>query len=235
MGIAYKFKIYLYLGVNLIYIIGDVHGCYDTLCALIESLPNSWDSDIVFTGDVIDRGPKSCQIIDLIINRKYKCVLGNHEELMLRYYKKLEDSDVDWLIHGGYETLCSYETNGGFSKISEHLEWLLTLPYYLEFPICDSNSRRLFVTHGFGLRYYQTRDENRKEIIWNRLRKNDNACDVDSEVFNVFGHDVQREVLITDNFAAIDTGCVYHKKLDTASLSALEFPSKRVFSVRYCG
>ena len=36
------------------YIIGDVHGCYDTLMALIAKLPE--DAEIVFVGDLIDRG-----------------------------------------------------------------------------------------------------------------------------------------------------------------------------------
>ena len=69
-----------------LYIIGDVHGCLDTLCALIEKLPQKWDSQIIFTGDLIDRGSKSCEVVDLVKEHNYACVLGNHEELMLEYY-----------------------------------------------------------------------------------------------------------------------------------------------------
>lgn len=36
------------------YIIGDVHGCYDTLIALIKKLPEK--AEIIFLGDLIDRG-----------------------------------------------------------------------------------------------------------------------------------------------------------------------------------
>lgn len=219
----------------MVYIIGDVHGCYDTLCILIESLPDSYNSDIIFVGDVIDRGAKSCEVIDLIIKYNYRCLLGNHEELMLRYYKRLQGSGVHWLEHGGYETLQSYERNGGFEKIVEHLNWLMELPYYLDLPIYDESNRRLFVTHGFGLQYYSLRDTSKDEIIWNRLHKSDEVCSLDSSVFNVFGHDVQKDVYFGKSFAAIDTGCVYYAKLESASLSALEYPSKRVFKVRYCG
>ena len=74
---------------------------------------------------------------------------------------------------------------------------------------------------------------------WNRLKKNDKKLygkEMDFSVFNVFGHDVQQDgVLITDNFAAIDTGCVYHTRLPNAALSALEWPSKCVISQEYCG
>ncbi|MFY4844058.1 metallophosphoesterase, partial [Aliarcobacter butzleri] len=64
-----------------IYIIGDVHGCYKSLLALIEQLPNKKNSKIVFVGDLIDRGKNSCEVIELIINNNYDCVMGNHEEL----------------------------------------------------------------------------------------------------------------------------------------------------------
>lgn len=42
-----------------IYIISDVHGCYKTLLALIDKLPNKKDSKIVFVGDLVDRGANS--------------------------------------------------------------------------------------------------------------------------------------------------------------------------------
>lgn len=40
-----------------IFIIGDVHGCYKTLLALIELFPNKQNSKICFVGDLIDKGP----------------------------------------------------------------------------------------------------------------------------------------------------------------------------------
>lgn len=52
-------------------------------------------------------------------------------------------------------------------------------------------------------------------------------------VFNVFGHDVQKEVFITENFAAIDTGCVYYGSKPNARLSAFEWPTKRVFEQNF--
>ncbi|WXG20228.1 metallophosphoesterase [Campylobacter concisus] len=39
-----------------IYIIGDVHGCFNTLLELIKQFPNKEKSQICFVGDVIDRG-----------------------------------------------------------------------------------------------------------------------------------------------------------------------------------
>ena len=78
-----------------IYIIGDVHGCYKTLLALINKLPNKFDSKICFVGDLIDRGSNSKEIIKLIRDNNYDCVLGNHESYMIDSLEKIiEDNSL---------------------------------------------------------------------------------------------------------------------------------------------
>ena len=222
-----------------LYIIGDVHGCYDTLCALIDTLPQKWDSQIIFCGDLIDRGSHSCEVVDLVISHNYTCVLGNHEELMLEHYHKIPSLQYAraWFSNGGYETIESYMKNGGYQKIHEHLDWMVKLPRFLEIQYPDEKGKNLFITHGFGLPLYANRYKKTSEIPWNRLRmynieKEDKK---DSKIFNVFGHDVQKDVLLMKNFAAIDTACVYHEKYASAALCALEWPSKKIFKKDYCG
>ena len=42
-----------------IFAIGDIHGCYDQLVALIKKIPIDFKRDtLVFMGDYIDRGPQ---------------------------------------------------------------------------------------------------------------------------------------------------------------------------------
>ena len=60
-------------------IIGDVHGCYKTLIALIEKLPK--DRNITFVGDLIDRGPGSKDVVEFVRKNNYRCVRGNHEDM----------------------------------------------------------------------------------------------------------------------------------------------------------
>lgn len=73
------------------YVIGDVHGCYDEMMALIKKI-ESMDSEaqICFVGDFIDRGPKVwetlCWAMDNITeNGKYQTVRGNHEQMAIDY------------------------------------------------------------------------------------------------------------------------------------------------------
>jgi hypothetical protein len=72
-------------------LIGDVHGQYDKLVALLEHLGyavliDTWwhpDRTAIFVGDLIDRGPKQVETIDLVEKMvsasKTRCILGNHE------------------------------------------------------------------------------------------------------------------------------------------------------------
>lgn len=44
--------------------ISDVHGCYHTLMALLMQIPSEYE--IVFLGDLVDRGPRSKQVVDFV-------------------------------------------------------------------------------------------------------------------------------------------------------------------------
>lgn len=101
-----------------IYAIGDIHGRVDLLSRLmwgIEVDMRSFAGDrmrLVFLGDYVDRGPKSKETLDklLEIKERYEHVdfiLGNHEEAMLNFLQDPKSGEV-WLDFGGLETLDSY-------------------------------------------------------------------------------------------------------------------------------
>ena len=49
--------------------VGDIHGMYDKLIALIEQVQFSPVEDLlIFLGDYIDRGPKSLECLDYVMN-----------------------------------------------------------------------------------------------------------------------------------------------------------------------
>jgi hypothetical protein len=72
-------------------VIGDVHGQFDKLVALLTHLgyrdnSGSWrhpDRSVIFVGDLIDRGPKQLATVDLVRGMveaaSARCVMGNHE------------------------------------------------------------------------------------------------------------------------------------------------------------
>ncbi|MBQ8028274.1 MAG: metallophosphoesterase [Clostridia bacterium] len=95
--------------------IGDIHGCYDELAALIETVKEKEELTKencrwVFLGDYIDRGDDSRRVIALIRKMQKEennvvALMGNHEEQFLRW--KITNS-VIWFINGGEKTLDSY-------------------------------------------------------------------------------------------------------------------------------
>jgi serine/threonine protein phosphatase 1 len=156
-----------------LYIIGDVHGCYKTLMALIKQLPK--DAKLVFVGDLIDRGPDSAKVVEFVKSNNYPCVLGNHEVFMIQALnQQLKEKSISeymnnhyfWRKNGGVATLTSY--HNPMYNINEHYEWMKQLPLYLEFDIEDETGRTLLITHGAGLPFYDKLDGHQYEVTTNR-------------------------------------------------------------------
>ena len=71
--------------------IGDVHGMLDELNTLLSKLELREDDQIVFVGDLLDKGPDSPGVVSRVrtLSTKHNVVLvmGNHEDTHARYRK----------------------------------------------------------------------------------------------------------------------------------------------------
>ena len=132
------------------WVISDIHGCANTLKALIEDLIQPSKHDwLYFLGDYIDRGPSSKEVVDYLMylqKEEYntRLLLGNHEDYLLRAYKEeLKQKKFlgikqrnkvkkEWLFHGGRETMQSFKVNDLKSFPKKYLEWMKALEYYIE-------------------------------------------------------------------------------------------------------
>ncbi|MDQ3851836.1 MAG: metallophosphoesterase [Thermoproteota archaeon] len=67
-------------------IIGDIHGCYDELSELLDTIDWSPRSHIlILTGDLIDRGPKIKETLMFAMNTpSVYSLMSNHERKLLR-------------------------------------------------------------------------------------------------------------------------------------------------------
>ena len=98
-------------------VIGDVHGCMAPLEAMLSTLPD--DHDVILVGDYVDRGEHSAQVLRLLSARPdLTCLIGNHEDMMLRFLRDPERHGARWLRHGGLQTLASFGVGGVRAEMS---------------------------------------------------------------------------------------------------------------------
>lgn len=235
------------------YIIGDVHGCYDTLCRLLDRLPNWRKHGVVLAGDLCDRGPYSRQVYARVIeDDDIDATKGNHDDMFAKCIVGTEKEKKSWWrcwnepCNGGWNTLQSYI--GYDNLLIEHAEFASNLPLWLEFPdviAFDNDWRHLVVSHNVMNKQYNMRnklktsiDHSRfqNQVLWGDLR---NVKDI-PKIYNVTGHMFagrprKRNQYLKQNpyeprirscYAMIDTGAGCD---DDAYLTALKFPEMEVY------
>ncbi|WP_374469501.1 metallophosphoesterase family protein [Phenylobacterium sp.] len=105
---------------ELVYAIGDVHGCYEAMKALLARIAADSAEHargrrpiLVFLGDYVDRGPDSARVLEALLwlrrrpDLEVRLLKGNHEQAMLAFLERPQDGG-GWLRFGGVETLAAY-------------------------------------------------------------------------------------------------------------------------------
>ena len=108
------------VGPRPLYAVGDIHGCYDLLNAVLAEIGRDGAERsgpetplIVFLGDYVDRGPDSAKVLTALawLTRSAavepRLLEGNHEAV-LRMFLKDPTEHERWLAFGGRQTLESY-------------------------------------------------------------------------------------------------------------------------------
>ena len=105
---------------ELVYAIGDIHGRYDLVKALLAQIAKDFAERaagrrpiLIFLGDYVDRGPDSAKVVEALLwlqrraDLDVRLLKGNHEQAMLGF---IDDPSTGppWLRFGGAETLASY-------------------------------------------------------------------------------------------------------------------------------
>ncbi len=131
-------------------IIGDVHGHYDKLVALLAHLgyrqtEGTWrhpDRTAVFVGDLIDRGPRQLGVVDLVRDMveagAARCILGNHEFNAIAWVTEDLDRPGEYLRSrtkpGNRQQHAAFLAEvEGTPRHDEIIAWFRTLPLWLDF------------------------------------------------------------------------------------------------------
>lgn len=194
-------------------VVGDIHGCYDELVSLLEVVGLGADDRLVAVGDLITKGPKSREVLELFrTDNRFFSVLGNHDLALLKYWRGEGNS----LKNSQILTATQLE-----SDWKMHCKFLASLPLTV-----DLNTH--IVVHA-GLRPGVPLDEqsaedltelrtlgkdrtSRKGVPWYEV--------YDSEQTVLFGHWPTLEPIRKARAIGLDTGCVYGNRLSSYVIEA---------------
>ncbi|MDR1242799.1 MAG: AAA family ATPase [Deltaproteobacteria bacterium] len=228
-------------------VIGDIHGCYAELCALLEKMGYSVYREahtatppedpagkrrLVFLGDLCDRGPENVQTLKLVMNMVTSgaalCTAGNHDVKLLR---KLQGANVQ-VSYGLDVTLAQLE-NEPDEFIAEAKNFLQGL---ISHYVLDEG--KLVVSHA-GLKeklqgrssaavrrfclYGETTGETDEFGLPIRL---DWADEYRGKALVLYGHTPCLAAQPVNNTLCLDTGCVFGGKL-----TAYRYPEKKLVEV----
>ncbi len=226
-------------------IIGDVHGCFDELAALLDKLgyrisenqgryelSHPEDRRVVFLGDLVDRGPRVVDCLRLAMDAVEQgaalCVAGNHEAKLLR---KLRGRNVK-LSHGLDATVEQMATQPPefHDRVAGFIDGLISHYAFDDGRLAvahagmreDLLNRSSGVVRSFAL-YGETTGETDEFGFPVRY---DWAAEHRGRTAIIYGHTPVASAEWINRTICIDTGCVYG-----GSLTALRYPERELVSV----
>jgi serine/threonine protein phosphatase 1 len=137
----------------MIAVIGDIHGCYNTLTRLYEEIKTVYpDIPVYSVGDLVDRGNFSYEVMEFIKQNKIKFTAGNHD-LMFYYYITQPTHPIGkpWIYNGSEFTMESYSNY--MPAMREHLVIIKKAPLFYNLKDC-------FISHAGISSYYQKHFKN---------------------------------------------------------------------------
>jgi len=194
------------------WVIGDVHGCSQTLRALVNQLEIRKDDQLFLLGDYIDRGPDSAGVLDYILelfqeDKKVYALRGNHEQMLLNAYETSEKDDfLHYVELNGLESLLS---NSQKLKTNYHL-LLNSLSYLIELDKIVLVHAGLNFSHLYPLKDFES-------MLWLRNTRVHLAPEFHKTI--IHGHTVnplaqiKKAATKKQQVIPLDNGCVFKNRL----------------------
>ncbi|MBS4749954.1 serine/threonine protein phosphatase [Carnobacteriaceae bacterium zg-ZUI78] len=198
-----------------LFIVGDIHGEYD----LLEKLLRYWNEEeqqLVFLGDLADRGPKTkecfLKVKELVDKKGAICISGNHEDILLKWLGDPQEN-MDWYLRNGgqatiegllYKGVLEEETpQEAASMIQTRYPDLITfikeLPLYYETDYC------ICVHAGVNFDLEDWHQTSRRDFIWIREPFHQTENTLGKPI--IFGHTPVQSL----HSRLFDTHLWYHK------------------------
>ncbi|HJQ30668.1 MAG TPA: metallophosphoesterase [Pyrinomonadaceae bacterium] len=201
-------------------VVGDVHGCYDELVALVERVGLKESDRLVCVGDLVAKGKRSREVLELFMtDARFSSVLGNHDRAVLEYWQGSREKKE--LKHAQRKAAKKLK-----DERERYAAYLSTLPGYIDLgshvvvhaglrpgvPLAEQSLDDLTALRTLG----EDR-ESRKGTPWYEV--------YDGEKMALFGHWPAHEPRRGPRAIGLDTGCVYGGRLTAYVIETGEFVS----------
>ena len=199
-------------------VVGDIHGCYDELIALLDKAALGADDRVVAVGDLIVKGEKNREVLDLFIeDERFSAVLGNHDRALRRYWRGEEVA----LKESQEKTRAELSVDEArYSNYLQQLPLMIDLGSHVVVHagvrpgVALSRQTVEDLTELRTLGYDRT---NREGVPWYERYEGDHVV--------LFGHWPAPEPRRGPRAIGLDTGCVYGYDLTAYILETGEFLS----------
>jgi serine/threonine protein phosphatase 1 len=204
-------------------VIGDIHGCYDELCALLDKSGVQDDERIIAVGDLLDKGTQPVAVYDFFTRTTCaESVRGNHEQKHLTV-------SIGAMAYPDTQR----ETRDALgSRYAQALRYMRRLPPYIELD-------EAIVLHGYYDPRYPLYKQHPYVLIGTSSGEDYILDQVGDDWYEqldmpkpiIVGHrdysDGQQAMTVIDGqFYGIDTRCVYG-----GYLTAIRLPQWEIISV----
>jgi len=211
------------------FVVGDIHGMFNSLEELLEKVSFDPNIDRVFSvGDMIDRGNESYRVLEFLNKPWFFSIMGNHESMLLDS-RVSEHNLHNWTKYNGgawWKELSKETQDNIHHKIAK-------LPYLFEIETAigcigiahaDLPSDRNWVDI---IKTISTDHELKQYVLWSRLRhkkmKVSNTTNpIDGIQLVVMGHTPHKAPLHMENIFYIDTGATYTDNKNLSTLTLLQ-------------
>ena len=233
------------IGRGKVDVIGDIHGCFNELAALLTKLGYKIDMEagkisgspegrkLIFLGDFTDRGSEPIKVLELVMDAvntgKAYSVRGNHEVKLLDKLKKNTKAKEEVML-----TINAIKSEGDIFK-KRVMDFISGLPYVIvcgedyliahaglkeKFQILDSRDPKILGKIRALTIYGDTTGESHEDGRPVRL---DWASEYKGQRAVIYGHSIIENVQWINNTINIDTGC-----FNTGILTVIRLPEREI-------
>lgn len=232
------------------FVVGDLHGCYSLLDALLLHVSFDKSKDrLISVGDLIDRGPDNIECVDLMYQPWFYTVIGNHELMLTETVRPTTDPFYVkrmWLSNGG-----SWSLSVSQADLEDIADGFNQLPYVIVF---ETAAGRFNVAHaeivkrvnGYAVAASDTDiddwtfdDNDLDSMVWGRtiiMSPASAASKYQSrELSPTFvGHSVLTNMVVRERQIYLDGGAVFglrnHDHTDTFSMRLADATNNQLYT-----